>query len=417
MKKNIFIPAILFSLIVANGVYSQASNQNGSKTVIQWKSVENASSYKLEIRPEKDKQIQLSLKENEALLDLKPGKYEYRVGALNKFKKVKHWSKWYPLDVVYSEPPQILEESKYTFTLPEKEKEIIVKGKNFLEEIEIELESNSERVPIQNFKRVSDSELKFTVNLESKTKPEQWGIILRNPLNKVTKKNSFIVLEEKPKPKDSEVAIKEERGEEKKEDSAKETKDAKEVAEAKESKDSKEATESKETKETIEAKEIVEKKPYAADVLPPLWRSSLLPGWGQYYKGEKTKAYIFGGSVFFFLGSVFFFESSKDYSVSRSENYSKLLFVLPGERSLLPAALYLRNESIQSRKEAQENLDKQEAVLGIAAAIYVFNIADILWNRKPAEKVLDTNEKTSGLFLNVGNQGRGSFQFGFSYRF
>jgi hypothetical protein len=175
--------------------------------------------------------------------------------------------------------------------------------------------------------------------------------------------------------------------------------------------------ETTESKETVEAKEAIEKKPYAADVLPPLWRSSLLPGWGQYYKGEKTKAYIFGGSVFFFLGSVFFFESSKDYSVSRSERYSNLLFLLPGERNLLPAALYLRNESIQSRREAQENLYRQEAVLGIAAAIYVFNIADILWNRKPAEKILDTNEKTSGLFLNVGNQGRGSFQFGFSYRF
>lgn len=414
MKKNIFTLVILFLFFVANGVYSQSSISNGAKTVIQWKSVENASSYKLEIRPENDKQILLNLKENEVLLDLKPGKYEYRVGALNKFKKVKHWSKWYPLDVIYSEPPQIQEDSKYTFTLPEKEKEIVVKGKHFLEEIELELESSSEKIPIQNFKRISDSELRFTVNFESKTKPEQWGIILRNPLNKVTKKKSFIVLEEKPKPKDSEVANKEERGEEKKEEFVKDTKDAKEAKEVIETKEGKETTESK---ETVEAKEAIEKKPYAADVLPPLWRSSLLPGWGQYYKGEKTKAYIFGGSVFFFLGSVFFFESSKDYSVSRSERYSNLLFLLPGERNLLPAALYLRNESIQSRREAQENLDRQEAVLGIAAAIYVFNIADILWNRKPAEKILDTNEKTSGLFLNVGNQGRGSFQFGFSYRF
>ena len=60
MKKNIFTLVILFLFFVANGVYSQSSNANGAKTVIQWKSVENASSYKLEIRPENDKQILLN---------------------------------------------------------------------------------------------------------------------------------------------------------------------------------------------------------------------------------------------------------------------------------------------------------------------------------------------------------------------
>ncbi|MBK7057804.1 MAG: hypothetical protein IPH52_22675 [Leptospiraceae bacterium] len=79
--------------------------------------------------------------------------------------------------------------------------------------------------------------------------------------------------------------------------------------------------------------------------------------------------------------------------------------------------MYLRNQSVHSRSEAQDNLEKQEAVLGIAAAIYIYNIADILWNKMPTEKAIESSEKTSGLFLNVGNQGRGSFQFGFSYRF
>ncbi len=370
---------------MVNGIYPQKSDTTSSKTIIQWKSVENAASYKLEIRPESDKQIQLNLKENEALLDLKPGKYEYRVGALNKFKKVKHWSKWLPLEVIYSEPPVINEDSKYTFSPSEKEQEIVVKGKYFLEEIEVELETSSEKVPIKNFRRISDTELRFSINFESISKLSDIGIILKNPLNKVIKKNSFIVFEEKSKPKDAEVALKEERGDGK--------------AEAKDS------------------KEVTEVKSYPAEVLPPLWRSSLIPGWGQYYKAEKTKAYIFGGSVVFFLSSYFFFESSKDYSVSRSERYSNLLFVLPGDKYILPAALYLRNESIRSRNEAQDNLQKQEAVLGVAAAIYIYNIADILWNKKPAEKIMDANEKTSGIFLNVGNQGRGSFQFGFSYQF
>jgi hypothetical protein len=373
---------------MVNSILPQSIESNANKTIIQWKSVENAASYKLEIRLEDAKQMQLNLKENEVSLDLKPGKYEYRVGALNKFKKVKHWSKWFPLEVVYSQPPVINEDSKYSFSLPEKEQEIVVKGKYFLEEIEVELESNSNKLPVKNIKRISDTELRFSVDMESYSKAEKIRLTLRNPLNKITVKESFIVLEEKPKAKEAEVAVVEERGSSKPEEPNK-----------------------------TEPKELKENRSYSAEVLPPLWRSSLVPGWGQYYKGEKTKAYIVGGSVLFFLGSVFFFESFKDYSVSRSERYSNLLFLLPGDKNLLPAALYLRSESIHSRQEAQDNLQRQEAVLGVAAAIYLYNIADILWNRKSTDKIIDPNEKTSGLFLNMGNQGRGSFQFGFSYRF
>ena len=391
LKKVKSFLILICLLLTVYEILPQANDINTSKTVIQWKPVENAESYKLEIRPEDNKQIQLSLKENQAHLDLKPGKYEYRVGVLNKFKKVKHWSKWLSLEVVYSQPPVINEDSKYSFFLPEKEKEIVVKGKYFLEEMEVELESNSEKIPVKNLQRVSDTELRFKVNLESFTKPENLQLTLRNPLNKFTTKKSFLVLEEKPKPKEPEVVVTEERGSGKPEEPAK-----------------------SETKEVKEAKET---KSYSGEVLPPLWRSSLVPGWGQYYKTEKIKAYTIGGSVLFFLGSYFFFESYKDYSVARSERYSNLLFLIPGDKNLLPAALYLRNQSVHSRSEAQDNLEKQEAVLGIAAAIYIYNVADILWNRKPPEKISDSNEKTSGLFLNVGNQGRGSFQFGFSYRF
>jgi hypothetical protein len=35
---------------------------------------------------------------------------------------------------------------------------------------------------------------------------------------------------------------------------------------------------------------IEDRRPAAA------WRSALLPGWGQYYKGQPTRAYIFGGA-------------------------------------------------------------------------------------------------------------------------
>ncbi|HRG73581.1 MAG TPA: hypothetical protein PLX69_03390, partial [Leptospiraceae bacterium] len=156
MKKVKSFLILICLLLTANGILPQATDVHTGKTVIQWKPVENAESYKLEIRPEDNKQIHLSLKENQAHLDLKPGKYEYRVGVLNKFKKVKHWSKWLPLEVVYSQPPVINDDSRYSFFLPEKEQEIVVKGKYFLEEMEVELESNSDKIPIKNLHRISD---------------------------------------------------------------------------------------------------------------------------------------------------------------------------------------------------------------------------------------------------------------------
>lgn len=391
--------SLIFILLAANSMIAQSTPNTPKKTAIQWKPVENASSYKIEIRSEKDKEKQINVTENEILLDLNPGKYEYRVGVLNKFKKVKYWSKWNPLEVVYSQPPEIDEVSKFTFFIPDKKQEVVVKGKYFLDEIEVELESNSDKVPISDLKRISETELKFTVNLESLTKQDSFRLTLKNPLNKVTTKDSFLVLQEKTKESESNVA---------------ESKETKSESEAKTEKENlAEAKEGKEAKETTEAN----KKSYFAEVLPPLWRSSLIPGWGQYYKGEKTKAYIFSGSVLFFLGSVFFFESYKDYSVSRSDRFSNLLFLLPGDKNLLPAAIYLRNQSLESRHNAQEEVNKQEAVLGVAAAIYLYNIVDILINKKSTEKAITGQEKTSGLFFNVGNQGRGSFQFGFSYRF
>ena len=76
MKKVKSFLILICLLLTVNEILPQANDINTSKTVIQWKPVENAESYKLEIRPEDNRQIQLSLKENQAHLDLKPGKYE-----------------------------------------------------------------------------------------------------------------------------------------------------------------------------------------------------------------------------------------------------------------------------------------------------------------------------------------------------
>ena len=121
----------------------------------------------------------------------------------------------------------------------------------------------------------------------------------------------------------------------------------------KESKE-KEAQNQKETKETIEAKEIVEKNPTLLMFCPPpLWRPSLMPGWGHTHKGEKNKSIYFYGSVFFFFfsGKLLFRKVQRiiQYLVQKIIlNY----FCSSGrEKSNTSSLLYLRNESIQSRRE------------------------------------------------------------------
>lgn len=56
------------------------------------------------------------------------------------------------------------------------------------------------------------------------------------------------------------------------------------------------------------------------NLLKPIWRSAVLPGWGQYYNGSWTKAVIFNSLFFITLGGgiIYYIKSENNYDKYKS---------------------------------------------------------------------------------------------------
>jgi len=117
------------------------------------------------------------------------------------------------------------------------------------------------------------------------------------------------------------------------------------------------------------------------DVWGALWRSALLPGWGQFAQGRATAGWIYAGS--FFAGGIatgaLFGEASSATAAYESE--ATVLFVagapaaggIGGPFQIL--TLQNRNAALDRANRANRNAN---AAAGILGAIYLFNLADVV---------------------------------------
>jgi hypothetical protein len=104
---------------------------------------------------------------------------------------------------------------------------------------------------------------------------------------------------------------------------------------------------------------IEDKRPDAA------WRSAILPGWGQYYKGQNTRAYIFGGA---FLTSAVILGVS---IVNENKYKDKYL------NSFEP-------EEIQNNYDSYNNWSKMRQVSTYTTiGIWLISFADAIWSDYP----------------------------------
>jgi hypothetical protein len=440
---------------ILNIFFLMAEERNNTgKTLLKWKRVDKAISYKIEIQSEAGKSKTLIEKNTEVYLDLNQGKYNYRIGAINKLGKVKTWSSWEPLNIIYTREPDI-SEKRYKLILPSKEKEIVIYGDYFLEEIELNLFSSFGKVEFKNFRRISEKELRFEIPLEN-AKEDNIKLVLKNPLNKSISVDNYISLIE-PVPEveknlqykinlpikekeiilrgnnfsDSiELKLKGSNGEIPFKDltriSSKELKLKLPLDGLKEDKIQLTLKNSEKkftilenfieltelnTSEVAEAKNSKRSEKLNSELWPPLWRSMIFPGFGQYHKQEYTKATIFAGSTMILLGAVYYFDQEKKAASDRSERISNRLFFLPGESNLIPAAIYLRNQSLSFSNDAEEWNRKQEIGLGLLVGLYAYNLFDIVKNHNSKPEA-----KTTGFYFN-GSVGRVNSNLYFGYTF
>lgn len=96
--------------------------------------------------------------------------------------------------------------------------------------------------------------------------------------------------------------------------------------------------------------------------LNSLWRSAIIPGWGQIYKGQNIKGIAFLGGEAAFIGTALYFQNSYQDNITKSKETTKI--------------------DIQKAYRDKANTDasvRNVALIG-AVAVYIWNLIDAVSN-------------------------------------
>ena len=141
-------------------------------------------------------------------------------------------------------------------------------------------------------------------------------------------------------------------------------------------------------------KSLADKK-VAVEVNQYLWRSAIIPGWGQWHNEDIIKSTTFFVA---FFGTVGLFASSYNKFKAAEKNYisaSQSVLLYPSDPALIGLG-YMNAMSLQSQAQSQAN-QARTISFGLAA-IYVINLVDAyFFSHKPS--TVSLGEKNSGLFL------------------
>lgn len=109
------------------------------------------------------------------------------------------------------------------------------------------------------------------------------------------------------------------------------------------------------------------------DWTQPLWRSALLPGWGQFYNGEKTKGWIIGGLT---IGSLIGTIGTYVVGDGARKEYE----------GFGPGTEASKFDTAYSTWESMATLNNTLAISFMA--LYTFNLVDAVISAKPATRAV-----------------------------
>lgn len=175
----------LLSLIIFFSLELFAKKDTG---FIEWRAISAANGYRVEIKSDNKVIIETNVTENIYYVDLPKGKYEFRIGVLNFFKKPVVWSYWNPLRVIVSREP-LLEGEGIDVSLGDK---ALLSGENFLENTKINLVNEGKIIPVESL-ILNDKRITFPTE---KLKLGTYDVILENPNNKKTIRKKYVVIYE-----------------------------------------------------------------------------------------------------------------------------------------------------------------------------------------------------------------------------
>lgn len=116
-------------------------------------------------------------------------------------------------------------------------------------------------------------------------------------------------------------------------------------------------------------------------IIPYIWRSIVLPGWGQYEKENYKRFYIYPALLI--VGGFFYQSNQKTYATNRDEydlwNYA--IFI--NQSSSLNSYLYYFSE--QAKQDVNHSITTQNRIAAFLIGVYVVNLLDTIFTPVPMQ--------------------------------
>lgn len=377
---NKLVPILFFYFFLASLLYSQANTEDDiSHYQLKWLEVEGASGYVLEIKNSAGYMV-VSEKVNSTTYDLNnftSGIYEHRVAVINKLGKVGTYSDWVKFEVIVSKVPTLTKDSVYAVSKEEKTKVLILEGKDFISPMSVYMITGGKKIPAKSVVIESGNIAKATFDIDPDTDTGIYDLVLENPRKKALLAKQRVVLS-----------------------------------------DSKErATRFAKRQERIIKKEIPEDY-YETPIYSTLWRSTLIPGWGQkYIDGADWKFYVYPLVA---AGAAYAYVSSYNrFLNARSAYESSVLLGLFLAEDPNAQLLWLSNRTTAEANfnSARSELTYIQAGAGLLGVFFAYNLVDAYLSakRNVAGNTLEfpVLEETTKLRVNVNADSRGDFSRSF----
>lgn len=384
---NKFRPYLFIFFIFISSLSAQTSGEEPTQYQLRWMEVDGATGYVLEIKNSSGYLV-LSERVNGTSYDLvnyTSGIYEHRVAVINKLGKVGSYSEWVKFEVVVSKVPTLTKDSVFSVSKEEKEKVFLLEGKDFIYPMKVYMVTGGKRILAKKVTIESDSVAKATFAVDADSDTGIYDLVLENPRNKVLTAKQRVVLSDS-KEKASQFAARQER---------------------------------------IIRKEIPEDY-YETPYWSTLWRSTLIPGWGQkYIDGKNWKLFVF--PVVAVSAAAVYANSYNKFLNARSDYQSAVLLGVVLVERQDTQLLWLVNRTNAEAKfnSAKTELGVIQAGAGVLGVFLLYNIVDSYFSAKrnvanvePGFPLGETAKRVHAtVTTDVGwNQSRFTYEYGSRYQ-
>lgn len=107
-----------------------------------------------------------------------------------------------------------------------------------------------------------------------------------------------------------------------------------------------------------------------------LWRSAVIPGWGQTYSGNSRKGWFFLGTTLFLGGAVLSARSAHTAAINDRDSPAAFGFLLSADPAYLPASLLLVARDNANQSKVEQAADRYRTASLLLAGFYLYNVFD-----------------------------------------